>query len=151
MTDEDAATGPGARLHSSSAMVRAESDQLDATVHALVATLSSIPGLNMVISYREGRLRRLIGDLPYINDLHRRSDPVRRIVVTIGGGSYWLDSDEGTIRCGRDAASIGPEPRQEQLSFADWATALFDEISRQNFVNHESMVALRRLVEQDQV
>ena len=64
----------GASLDSSAAMVRAESDQLDATLHALVRRLSSVPGLMMTVSHRHGRLRRLIGDLPYINDLNRWSD-----------------------------------------------------------------------------
>ncbi len=40
---------------------------------------------------------------------------------------------------------------KEELAFSAWATALFDEIARQNLVNHESLVALRRLVEQDRV
>jgi hypothetical protein len=122
-------------------MVRAESDGLDATLHALVDRLAAIPGLNMVVTYHEGRLRRLIGDLPYVNDLHRRGDPIRRIVVTVGSGPYWLDAGEGSLRCGRG--------RGEELGFAAWADALFDEIAAQNFVNHESMVALRRLVEHD--
>jgi hypothetical protein len=151
MTDEDTRMHPAAGLDSSSAMVRAESDHLDATLHALVKRLSSVPGLKMTVSHRHGKLRRLIGDLPYINDLHRGTDPIHKIVIVVGPCSYWLHADHGSIECGREGSSFEPGQGKEELSFSVWATTLFDEIARQNFVNHESMVALRRLVEQDRV
>jgi hypothetical protein len=149
MIDEDASPSSIAGVDSSSAMVRAESEHLDATLHALIRRLSSVPGLKMVVSYRHGRLRRLIGDLPYVNDLHRRTDPVHRLVVTIDTCSYWLQSERGSVRCGREVAAIQRGDGSEELSFSDWAGALFDAIAQQNFVNHESLVALRNLVEQD--
>ena len=157
MTDEDVRTNAGVQLDSSSAMVRAESEYLDATLHALVARLSSVPGLKIAVSpglktavsRRHGRLRRLIGDLPYINDLHRRTDPVHKIVVEVGPCTHWLHSDYGSIKCGRELTSIERGQVKEELSFTVWATELFDEIARQNLVNHESIVALRHLVEQD--
>lgn len=132
-------------------MVRAESNHLDATLHALVRRLSSVPGLTMTVSHRHGRLRRLIGDLPYINDLHRWSDPIREIDLAVGTSTYWLRSEHSAIRCGRAATSVERGEVKEELSFSIWANALFDDIARQNFVNHKSMVALRHLVEQDQV
>jgi hypothetical protein len=140
-----------AGLDSSAAMVRAESDHLDATLHALVKRLSSVPGLKMTVSYRHGRLRRLIGDLPYVNDLHRRTDPIEELVVGVGGCSYWLRAERGAIHCGRETTTVASGQVLEQLSFSDWAPALFDDIARQNFVNHDSLVALRQLVEQDRV
>jgi hypothetical protein len=149
MIDEDAPPSSIAGVDSSSAMVRSESDHLDATLRALIRRLSSVPGLKMVVTYRHGRLRRLIGDLPYVNDLHRRTDPIHKLVVTIDACSYWLQSEPGAIRCGREVAAIEPGQSREELSFSDWAGALFDAIAQQNFVNHESMVALRNLVEQD--
>jgi len=141
----------GAGLDSTSAMVRAEAEHLDATLQALVTRLSSVPGLNMSVSYRHGRLRRLLGDLPYINDMSRRTEPIQRIVIVIGPHSYWLHSDPGSITCGRDAISPQPGEPHEELTFSDWAKALFDEIASQNVVNHDSLVALRHLVEQDRV
>jgi hypothetical protein len=151
MTDEDIPTDTRAALDSSSAMVRAESDHLDATLHALVRRLSSVPGLTMTVSHRHGRLRRLIGDLPYINDLHRWTDPIDKVEVAIGPSTYWLQSDHGSIRCGREVTSVERGRVKEELSFSIWANTLFDDIARQNFVNHESMVALRHLVEHDRV
>lgn len=151
MADEHLHTGTGAALDSSAAMVRAESDHVNATLHALVKRLSSVPGLKMAVSYRHGRLRRLIGDIPYVNDLHRRTDPVEEIVIAVGPCSYWLHADHGAIACGRRDTSIERGTVEEELSFPAWATALFDAIARQNFVNHESMAALRHLVEQDRV
>jgi hypothetical protein len=151
MSNEDVGTNTGAGLDFSSAMVRAEARHLDATLHALVRRLSSVPGLKMEVSYRHGKLRRLLGDLPYINDLHRRTDPVHTIVVVVGTCSYRLRSEHGSIKCGREITSIVPGQVKEELSFSVWATTLFDEIAQQNFVNHDSMVALRHLVEQDRV
>jgi hypothetical protein len=142
---ERASTGPV--LDTSAALVRAESDHLDATLHALATRLSSVPGLKVTVTYRQGKLRRLLGDLPYINDLNRRTGPIHKLVVAIGPSSYWVDAGHGSIRCGRDEQGLV----SEELAFSAWATALFDEIVKQNLINYESMVALRRLVEQDRV
>lgn len=141
----------GAGLDSSSAMVRAESAQLKATLSALVTRLSSVPGLELTVSRRHGRLRRLIGDLPYVNDLHRSSDPIDRLVVSVARHTYSLHAHEDSIVCTRELDSIERGPVKERLTFSAWALALFDDISQQNFANHESLVALRHLVERDQV
>src|SRR5205807_304143 len=93
-------TSATASFDSSAAMVRSEADHLDATLHALVTRLSSVPGLHLSVSYRHGRLRRFLGDLPYINDLNRRTGPVQRIAVAVGSQSYWLHRDLGWIQCG---------------------------------------------------
>jgi hypothetical protein len=151
VSGENLGSTPGAGLDLSAAMVRAESGHLDATLHALVNRLSSVPGLTMRVSQRHGRLRRLIGDLPYINDLHRRSDPIEEIVVVVNPNSYWLHAHHGSITCGRDVSSIERGDVKEELSFSAWATALFDQIAQQNLVNHDSILALRHLVEQDRV
>lgn len=151
MSGEDARSNAATGLAVSSAMVRAESDHLDATLSALVTRLSSVPGLQLAVSRRQGRLRRLIGDLPYVNDLHRSTDPVREVVVVVGPCSYWLHSEHGAIRCGTEVTSLERGLVKEELPFSAWATALFDEIARQNLVNHDSLVALRHLVEQDRV
>jgi hypothetical protein len=152
MTHANEQTGSAAGLDSSAALVRAESDHLDATVRALIRRLASVPGLEMKVSHRHGRLRRLIGDLPYINDLHRSSDPIQEVVLTVGLGTYRLRLEPGSIRCTREVTSLEPGRAgraSEHLPFAAWASDLFAEIERQNFVNHESMLALRQLVEQD--
>jgi hypothetical protein len=141
----------GAGLDSSAAMVRAESDHLDATLNALVRRLSAVPGLKTVVQYRRGRLARLVGDLPYLNGLHSPRAPIEKVVVTLGPHSYWLESERDAIRCGRELTSTGAEPLREELQFSAWATALFEQVAQQNLVNHESMVALRQLVEQDQL
>jgi len=71
-------------LEESSAMVRAEADHLDARLRALVRMMSSVPGLEMSVSYRPGRVRRLIGDLPYLNDLNRPTGSIQRIAIAVG-------------------------------------------------------------------
>jgi hypothetical protein len=136
-------------LDSSAALVRAESAHLNATLHGLVRRLGSIPSLALTVTYRQGRLRRLLGDLPYLNDLRRSGDPIEEIVATVGEDSYWLRSSCGAIACGRDRGRGGLERDRERLAFHDWATALCSEIERENLLNHEALLGLRRLVEQD--
>ncbi len=135
------------RLDATSAMVRAESEHLDATLHVLVQRLSSVPGLKITDSHRHGWFRRLLGDLPYINDPHRERDPVQKIAIALGPSTYWLHSRKDSIRCGVDIASAERPPARQELTFAVWATKLFDEIAQENLVNHESLAALRQLVE----
>jgi hypothetical protein len=136
---------------SSSAMVRAEAEHLEATLGALVAALSSVPGLKLSVYPHPGILRKLLGDLPYINDMARRKGQIQRIAVAIGPWSYWLHSELGSIKCGRDAAAAQAGQANEQMTFSAWVTALFEQIARQNLVNHDSLVALRQLVERDRV
>jgi hypothetical protein len=146
---EDVATSGTAGLDSTAAMLRAESEHVESTLGALVTRLSSVPGLETVVSYRHGKVRKLVGDLPYINDLNRRSGPIEKLVVAVGRRSYWLDCDRSSIRCGRKASSIEPGQTNEELPFSIWARSLFDDIAQQNLVSHSSMVALRHLVEHD--
>ncbi|MHB8491715.1 MAG: hypothetical protein ACYDA6_05815, partial [Solirubrobacteraceae bacterium] len=123
---EPMGTNPGLDL--SSAMVRAESQHTDATLHALLERLSSVPGLKVTGTYRHTWFRRLLGDLPYINDLHRDKDPVQRISVDVGPCTYWLDSHRSSIRCGTElAASIERGPVRDELPFSTWASRLFDD------------------------
>jgi hypothetical protein len=132
-------------------MVRAESDSLDATLNALVKRLEGVPGLRVRVSPRPGTLRKLIGDIPYIGELGTRTAHVHEIVIDVGSSSYWLHASPGSIACGRTDRSGEHQPAEEELAFASWATALFDEIERRNLVNHDAMAALRRIVEQDRV
>jgi hypothetical protein len=150
MTNHPAPTDISSELDASSARLRAESGHLDAMLSALVGRLSSIPGLRMTVSYKHGRIRRLIGDLPYVNDLHPSTGPIRKVVISVGSRSYWLRTESSSIRCGReDLPSVDPVSPGEELAFSNWASALFEEITQQNLINHESMVALRHLIERD--
>jgi hypothetical protein len=148
---EGASTAAAAGLDTSSALVRAEADHLEATLHALVTRLGSVPGLKITVSYRHGKLRRFLGDLPYINDLNRRTGPIQRISVVIGAHAYWLHRDREAIRCGRDPIPTQPDSGAQELTFSAWAKTLFAEIAQENLVNHDSLLALRQLVEHDRV
>ena len=147
MTDDDSTgTVPG-DLETSAAMLRFDLADVDALLHALVERLSSVPGLKIVVSYRNGRLRRLIGDIPYVNDLHRSSDPIRRMAVTVGSGEYWVESKDGALACGVDTLTLQRGPATDPVPFPAWADLLLDEIVSQNHISHESAVALRNLIE----
>lgn len=148
-TDDGAWTSTGAGLDPSAELLGAESDHLDGTIRALIARMSSVPGLKVSVAYREGKLRRLPGDLPYSNDLNRRTGPIQRLVVAVGTRSYWVHADDGQIRCGREITLGRHGQVTEEMSFSIWARTLFGEIAVQNLANYESMLALRRRVEQD--
>jgi hypothetical protein len=142
---------PASGLDTSAALVRAEAEHLDATLHALVTRMGSVPGLRIRVTYRQGWLRRFLGDLPYINDANRRSGPIEAITVLTGGHAYWLHREGNVFRCGRSAIPPQTEPADQELPFSEWATALFEQIAQQNLINHDSLVALRQLVEHDRV
>jgi hypothetical protein len=144
---EEARLPLGKSLDSTAALVRGESDHLDTNLEALVDRLSAVPALDISVRRRHGRLRRLLGDLPYLNDLQRRTAPIDRLAVSAGSCAYWLESEPGRIRCWTESSGGA----SEELSFAAWATKLVGEIAQQNLVNHASLVALRHLVVHDQV
>ncbi len=149
MSDEQPRPSPAAEFEESAAMLRAEATDADAMLHSLADRLEAVPGLTVVVTHRHGRVRRLIGDIPYVNDLHRRTDPIDRIVVTVGPLDYWVAPVDGSIRGGTGAPARGPGPVDRTAPFAEWADRLFDAIVRQNHANHQSLVALRTLIEQD--
>jgi hypothetical protein len=149
-SDEHPGGAQAADFHASSAMVRAEASDLDATLNALVTRLQSVPGLEVKVSPRPGMLRKLIGDVPYIGELGTKSAHVHEVVVSLGQSNYWLHATHGAITCGRANRAGGHGP-QEELPFTQWATELFDDIAQHNLVNHDAMAALRRLVEQDRL
>ena len=131
------------------AELRAEMPSVDGMLHALVDRLSGIPGLAMSVSYRHARWRRLVGDIPFVNDLHRRADPIRNIAVTIGSIEYWLRATGGTVRCGTDTVVAGRGRTTEEIPFTRWAETLFAALVGETQVHRDAIVALRDLVEQN--
>lgn len=109
---DDVAVAPGrvpqgtVGFDSSSAMVRAEAEHLEATLGALVARLSSVPGLKLSVYPHPGVLRKLLGDLPYINEMTRRKGQIQRIVVAIGHRCT------GCIRSRDRSGAAGMSPRR---------------------------------------
>ncbi len=128
-------------------MVRFDMDDVDVLLHALVERLSSVPGLKIVVTHGNRRIRRLLGDLPYVTDRHRLSDPIRRMAVTIGTSEYWVASSHGALTCGVARLTPQRSASGDPLPFAVWADRLIDEIVSQNHITHESVDALRTLIE----
>jgi hypothetical protein len=97
-------------------------------------------------------LRRLIGDLPYLNGRRGSSAPIQRVSVALGPRTYLLAVAPGSIRCWIEGTSLDrPGGPAEQLPFRDWATRLLGEVAEQNLVNYSSLVALRHLVVHDRM
>jgi hypothetical protein len=139
---------PAAGLDASAALLRAESAHLDATLHALARQLAAVPGLALAVSHRQGRLRRLLGDLPYLNDLHRARAAIETLALRAGAHSYTLRAAHGSLTCTREQLSPeGARGAREELPFTQWAAALFADIEHQNLANHEALRTLRELIE----
>jgi hypothetical protein len=143
---------PVAAVDASAAMLRAESAHLDAMLRALVQRLESIPGLELEVGHRQGMLRRLLGDLPYVNEPHSGGAAIETLQLRVGEFSYTLRAGDGSILCARRHIAVdGAVGEREELAFAQWAAALLAEIERQNLTNHEALLALRDLVERGHV
>jgi len=147
MNDQRGAEITGAGLECGAALVRAEAEDLDVVLRALGDKLSDVPGLKVRVSYRQGRVRSLIGDLPYLNGVRRSRGCVRRIDVGMDGFSYWLESGSHAIRSGRVVAGRDRGAVEEELTVREWIASLLDEIARHNLAGYEAMTALRNLVE----
>jgi hypothetical protein len=148
-SDDAPRPSAASEFEESAARLRVEAADADALLHALVDRLDAVPGLTVTVTYRHGRVRRLIGDIPYVNDLHRRTDPIDRIVVTLGPVDYWVTAADGSVRCGADDRSAVRPGSGDDLPFGAWAERLFDDIVTQNHANQESLAALRALIEHD--
>ena len=49
----------------------------DAFIYALADRLSAVPGLPVVVEYHRGRIRKAVGDIPYVLSLIHISEPTR--------------------------------------------------------------------------
>ena len=146
MPEPEPAPSPVEQFDASASVLRAEAMDADALLHALADRLDAVPGLAVTVTRRHGRLRRMVGDLPYLNDLHRRSDPVERLVVTMDSDQYWVSEDDGTLRCGVDNGARVPGTHGSVVPFPEWSDRLFDAIDRQNIANATTLAALRSLI-----
>lgn len=130
-------------------MLRSESADADAMLRSLADRLGAIPGLVVSVTRRRGKVRRLIGDLPYVDDLPRRAGPIEKIVVTVGGVDHWVLSVDGSLRFGTGTLVLGSDRAHNAGSFATWADGLLDAVVRQGRADHDALVGLRALIEQD--
>ncbi|MDA8355917.1 MAG: hypothetical protein M0Z95_06415 [Actinomycetota bacterium] len=149
MDDDEGAPASHTGLDYRAAELRAEAQSVDAMVHALVERLSGIPGLVMNVAYRHARWRRLVGDVPFVNDLHRRADPIRNVAVTVGAIEYWLRVTGGAIRCGTDTVVAGSGRTTQEVPFSRWAQALFESLTQETRAHRDALTALRELIEQN--
>lgn len=137
------AGGPGSDFELSSAALRSENEALDATLHGLVAKLSGVPGLTVSVKRRRPWWRRILGDLPYLEDMTPRSGPIEAITVSTAARRYELVRAGASIRATREPRD-GPS---QELDFTQWAGALLADIEAENRTSHDSLLALRAFVE----
>lgn len=153
MSEDEAGREPPSltELDYGAAELRADAPSVDAMLHAFVERLSAIPGLAMKVVYRHARWRWIIGDIPFLNDLHRRADPVQDIAVTLGTTEYWLRATGGTIRCGTDSIVPGRGRTTGEMSFTRWAEAMFQALTEKTKVHQDSIAGLRDLIENNRL
>ena len=121
----------------------------DAFVYALADRLSAVPGVPVVVDHHKGRIRKAVGDLPYVNDLHRSSDPIRSLTVTVDTTEYWMRPTTGPLRCGIDTVTMKRGRTSEVVELDRWTDLLLDDVIRHNHLDPESGAALRTLIRGD--
>jgi len=121
----------------------------DAFIYAFAQRLSAVPGVPLVVDHHKGRIRRAVGDLPYVNDLHRSSDPIRSLTVTVDTTEYWMRPTTGQLRCGIDTVTMRRGRTSEVVELAVWTDLLLDDVIRHNHLDQESGAALRGLIQGD--
>ena len=139
--------GPEVGIEHSAAMLRVEADDLDPLLRALAERLEAVPGLPVQVTKRHGRLRGLVGDLPYVERLHRRNDRVVRIVVTVGDDRHWVAREGTSLRCGVDRVAADKGAVTVYQSVPTWVGELVAAIDQRNSAEREAIAALRHLVE----
>ncbi|MHB8319753.1 MAG: hypothetical protein ACYDEP_11095 [Acidimicrobiales bacterium] len=147
--DEEAAVTTGG-LDESASLLRYESSSVDAMLHALVERFSCVPGLDMTVTHRHGKLRKVFGDIPYVNDLKRHTDPISSIVIKVGSTEYWVKNVKGILRFGVDSATSASETVTTagvDKSFSKWAESLISNLTSESKAHYEAISALRDLTE----
>lgn len=142
---------PKWNLDESAAMLRYDSSSLDAMLRALVERLSGVPGLGMTVTHHQGPFRKFLGDIPYVNDLNRRSDPINSIVVVVGTTEYWLKNTNGKIHCGTNIPASPNGRVTTDKVFSSWAESLISDLTRENKTHCDAISALRDLTESGQL
>lgn len=145
MDGADSSPGAGG-LDSASADLQARAGDLDLLLHRLVEKLRGVPDLNMVVSYRHGRLRRLLGDLPYVNDLHTRSQPISAIQVHVGASDYLLEATSTSISCRIVGHPASNATTQQPVAFSRWIGDLIATVAEHNQATQESVASLESLI-----
>jgi hypothetical protein len=144
---EGAESSPGVGgFDAASADLQANSGDLDILLHRLVEKLEAVPGLDTVVSYRQGRWRRLLGDLPYINDLHARSQPVSAIEVHAGAVEYLLDAGPSSVSCRIMKRSATGTVTTQPVTFSQWINELIATVGERSRAAWESIAALQSLI-----
>jgi hypothetical protein len=132
-------------------LLRRESVDHDGFIDALIDRLSSVPGLQMAVKSHKGRVRRAIGDIPFVNDMHRSSDPIRSLRVSVGSSEYWVEPTTGSPWCGVDTVTVTRGRTTEIYELATWTDLLIEDVIRHKHLDPESAAALRSLIHGERV
>jgi hypothetical protein len=149
VTDDAQGNPPAVNLDSAASSLQADAANLDFLLHSLADKLAAVPGLELKIKYRQSWLSRLVGDLPYVNDLHSKSGPIERLQVRIGPSTFWLDASRSSISCGTESSSATSGQVGHPQSFSEWIKGVIATIDQQSKVTQESLQALQDLIVSD--
>jgi len=108
-----------------------------------------VPGLDPVVTYRRSRWRRLVGDIPYVNDLHSGSQPIEGIHVAVGAADYRLAAAASSITCRVETTGPAGAATSTVLPFARWIADMTSAVAERSRMAHESLAALENLIVYD--
>jgi hypothetical protein len=133
-------------LEATAALARVELAHLDFLLRALADRLRAIPGLAVTVTYHRNRLSRLFGDLPYVNDFHAKSAPIRTVAVRLRDACYEVHASASSVEYTIEPlASRRGEPATA-VAFSEWLTRLEADIETESKVARESLAALHDFI-----
>jgi hypothetical protein len=115
----------------------------DAVLHALADRLSSVPGLQVVIERPRSRVSRVVGDLPYANDQHRTTDPIRRMTITVGPVVYSVEATTGRPLCSVETVTVDQGSTSDYHELSEWTDLLVHDMARRRHLDPDATAALR--------
>jgi hypothetical protein len=148
--DPDGPKGARTGLDDAASSLRADAADLDHLLHVLVERLGSVPGVALKIRFRRSRWRRMLGDIPYVNDLDRTSSPIERVEVALGARRYLLNVTGPSFTCCVEQTGAGAGAGAT-LGFSQWMQALTGDIGRQSDSIRDAVASLQQLLIYDRM
>ncbi len=131
-------------LDDAASSLRAAAADKAALLQALAGCLADIPGLQLQVVRRRGKLRRIFGDIPYVNDFQRRSAPVSAIRVQVGDRLFELESTGPKFDC--FSGPSGSAGSRKNMPFPEWMAGLVGELAEMSRVSAGAIEALENLL-----
>ncbi|HTW97706.1 MAG TPA: hypothetical protein VMD59_02955 [Acidimicrobiales bacterium] len=128
-------------LDDAAASLRSNAADAPVLLHALALRLGDVPGLAVQVSRRRGRISRLVGDIPSVNDFRLKSAPVTAIRAQVRDRVFEIEATGYGIQC-----SSGASTERRVVPFAQWMDELTAALTELGRLSDEEVRSLERLV-----